>query len=163
VLVFAECRTLDKRCLCREYYFAECGTRQSRLCRMQDKMYSTKNRALNKDPDNGNVVTYPSKIMLLFFTTDYKLLKIMSLFSMATRARRKLSVFRGGSTFFLLQSSSFTFIVFSCTDPERRHTPSSSSVHSRAMPAPPLSRRLHERRTRPQPPALAHVTPAFPS
>lgn len=101
--------------------------------------------------------------MLLFLTTDYKLLKIMSLFSMATRARRKLSVFRGGSTFFLLQSSSFTFIVFSCTDPEHRHTPSSPSVRNRAMPAMPLSRHLHERRTRPQPPALAHVTPTAPS
>jgi hypothetical protein len=43
-----------RQSLCRERNFAECGSRQSSLCRVLDKKHSVKSPALSKDPDSGS-------------------------------------------------------------------------------------------------------------
>jgi hypothetical protein len=50
----AECSALGKGSLCREPIVAECGTRQSFLCRVPDKRHSTKNATLGKACDSGS-------------------------------------------------------------------------------------------------------------
>jgi hypothetical protein len=54
VLLYAECSALGKGVLCREPNFTECGTRQSRLCRVPDKRHSAKNTTLGKASDSGS-------------------------------------------------------------------------------------------------------------
>jgi hypothetical protein len=54
VSAYAECRTLGKRCRCRDCFIVECGTRQIILCRVPDKKHSTKRRALSKGLDYGS-------------------------------------------------------------------------------------------------------------
>jgi hypothetical protein len=54
----AECSALGKGSLCREPKFTECGTRQSFLCRVPDKKYSSKPPALGKACDSGSDATF---------------------------------------------------------------------------------------------------------
>jgi hypothetical protein len=56
VLGCADCPTLGKPALDRAPDSAECGARQSRLCRVPDKKHSAKPPALDKDPDSGSDV-----------------------------------------------------------------------------------------------------------
>jgi hypothetical protein len=55
VLGCAECPTLGKQALYRAQDFAECGARQSLLCRVPDKKHSAKPPALGKEPNSGSV------------------------------------------------------------------------------------------------------------
>jgi hypothetical protein len=50
----AECPALGKLARYREPYFAECGSRQSPLCRVPDKKHSAKTPTLGKGPDSGS-------------------------------------------------------------------------------------------------------------
>jgi hypothetical protein len=55
----AECPALGKSARYREPYFAECGYRQSLLCRVPDKRHSTKSPTLGKASDsdsNGEII-----------------------------------------------------------------------------------------------------------
>jgi hypothetical protein len=49
-----ECPTLGKDARYREPSFAECGSRQSRLCRVPEKRHSAKRPALGKGSDSGS-------------------------------------------------------------------------------------------------------------
>ena len=53
-----ECPTLGKDARYREPSFAECGSRQSRLCRVPEKRHSAKRPALGKGSDSGSVYKY---------------------------------------------------------------------------------------------------------
>jgi hypothetical protein len=55
VLGCAECPTLGKLALYRAQDVAECGTRQSLLCRVPDKKHSAKPPALGKGANSGSV------------------------------------------------------------------------------------------------------------
>jgi hypothetical protein len=54
VLGCAECPTLGKLALYRAQDFAECGARQSLLCRVPNKKHSAKPPALGKGADSGS-------------------------------------------------------------------------------------------------------------
>jgi hypothetical protein len=54
VFLCAECPALGKQSLYRAQDFAECGSRQRRLCRVPEKKHSAKRLALGKDPDSGS-------------------------------------------------------------------------------------------------------------
>jgi hypothetical protein len=54
VLGCAECPTLGKLALYRAQDVAECGTRQSRICRVPDKKHSAKPPALGKGANSGS-------------------------------------------------------------------------------------------------------------
>jgi hypothetical protein len=54
VLEYAECPTLGKLALYRAQDVAECGTRQSLLCRVPDKKHSAKPPALGKGANSGS-------------------------------------------------------------------------------------------------------------
>jgi hypothetical protein len=54
VLGCAECLALGKQDLYRAQDSAECGPRQSRLCRVPDKKHSAKPPALGKEPNSGS-------------------------------------------------------------------------------------------------------------
>jgi hypothetical protein len=51
---FAECPALGKEAHYREPNFAECGSRQSRLCRVPEKRHSAKRPTLGKASDSGS-------------------------------------------------------------------------------------------------------------
>jgi hypothetical protein len=56
VLRYAECPVLGKQALYRVQGFAECGSRQSLLCRVPDKKHSAKTPALGKGPYSGSAI-----------------------------------------------------------------------------------------------------------
>jgi hypothetical protein len=60
----AECPTLGKSARYREPDFAECGSRQSLLCRVPDKRHSAKSPTLGKVPDSGSDVFWSVEILV---------------------------------------------------------------------------------------------------
>jgi hypothetical protein len=70
VLGCAECPTLGKLALYRAQDVAECGTRQSLLCRVPDKKHSAKPPALGKGANSGSECKHAFRKPQCYYTVD---------------------------------------------------------------------------------------------